>query len=198
MTVAGDLCIFRMGDSAPAGSHEDSPTTEVVQFGDGATTPDSLSNFEAISPRFGRMDSHNPAPTLDQARLPDVGYSGPQVVVRAGFSRDTSDVRRPWGAGYRRLCEWTRTSGDIKKTYPHGRYGLRADWMPEADCEPDATAGYKLHSIEPAWESEYHGSMIAVITLRFDGAASRLDTGWKRQVSSRGVVSYTRGAKGAR
>lgn len=198
MTVAGMLSIFRMGPTTPAGSHEDSPGVEVVQFGDGATTPDAFMQVTQVNGHVMRADAHNPAPQLDIARKPDVGFGGTEVVIRAHVRRTYSTPDAPWSAGYHRLLEWVRESSEIKGKYPNGRYGLRYDLDPDFDCEPDDTGGYKIHMIEKTHRIQFNDILPIVITLQMEGASNRLNTGYTRSVSNTGTISYSRKAKGLR
>ena len=186
---SGEVCIYRLSDGAPAhapaGPHEDTAThtgnvrhVEKVELGRGAAEPESDRSFVMgySAPKM-RRKSDNPAPLLDDTRKPDVGFGGTLYTIRVAFYMK-SNRYTDMPEALARLYRWLGSTSDIKGTYPNGRYGLRNDGLPLADCEPTREAGYKLEAVEPNWDLKFDDILPVTISLEFGGDASRLNTGF--------------------
>ena len=217
MAIRGPLCIFRMGPDAVAGTaHEDTQTVtmrrrhvEKVEFGkgsgppDGAAIPAGYAALEPVIRKFSvgpqRRDVENPAPLLDESRRPDISYGGAEYNLTINFPIGSSRYS-DMSATLRRLMKWEQESSQIKGKFPWGRYGVRNDAMPFADCEPDDSAGYMLSMVRVDWDLAFDSYVPVTIVLKHAGDAARLDTGYYRTSTDGQAPAWNRRAaeKGTR
>ena len=192
----GMICIYRMSNAAPVGSHEDTDTStdnvphvERVELGPGArdigddgnltkyANPLDAPVVRRITTGPQRRDVENPSPLLDEARRPDISYGGAEYTITVNFPIG-SNLYSKQSRVLKRLLQWEQTSGNIKGRYPWGRYGVRNDAFPFLDCEPNGDAGYLLSLAQANWDYDFDSTIPITIILRHVGEASRLNTGY--------------------
>ena len=136
MAINGELCIYWL----TALADNENNVNDKVEF-DGGVIPDNRGGVIEFSIETNRTQTQNSSPFTDAAKKPDTGFGGTRYSLELYFNEDEGVA-----GGLATLKRWANTQNDVRGVFRDGRIGIRNNWRPEFDLQPEADKGYKIAS----------------------------------------------------